>query len=140
MKIEERERRAKLMEKWAPYFTIACTLLGTMLGTFLVYVFQDTFPYEVLAGGLTGALILIGIQLVKQQTKRDRTPEVDERTIRNLFRFYAIASFSFLGLLFVSLAALTLLGNESVPLLYLWLFFFSYIWFIGIGAIITKRR
>lgn len=102
--------------------------------------FQGEFPYDVFAGGLVATIILTIIQVIKQKRKKDNLPEADERVIHNVFRFFAYASHLSLAILFIALAVFTLLGNESISILYLWIFFFSYIWIFGIGAILIKRR
>lgn len=102
--------------------------------------FYGEFPYEVLAGGFVATIILTVIQVIKQKQKRANLPEADERIIHNMFRFFAYASHISLAILLVALAVFTFLEYESIPILYLWLFFFSYIWIVGIVALIIKRR
>jgi len=140
MSVKDRKQRAASLSKWTPYFLIACTFIGSVLGSFLVYLFQDEFPYEVLIGGFSAAIILTAFQFIKQRRKKDRLPEADERVIRNVSRFFAYTSHIFLAFLFLTLAVFTLVGNETISILYLWIFFFSYIWIAGIGAFIVKRR
>ena|SRR5699024_11004759 len=140
MNSEDRKRWTKILEKWTPFFIIACTLIGAGLGSFLVYFFKGEFPYEVLAGSLVAAIILTVIEIIKRSRKKDNVPEADERVVRNVFRFFAYTSHIFLAVLFIALSVFTLLGNESIPVLYLWVFGFTYIWIAGIGALITKKR
>ena len=140
MSVKDRKKRGTILEKWTPYFIITCILIGTVLGSFLVCIFQGEFPYEVLTGGLVATIILTVIQVIKQKRKRDNLPEADERVTHNVFRFFAYTSHISLAILFVALAIFTLLGNELISILYLWLFFFAYIWIVGIGALIIKRR
>jgi uncharacterized membrane protein YfcA len=140
MSVKDREKWGKILEKWTPFFIITCTLIGAVLGSFLFYFFQGEFPYEVLTGGLVATVILTVIQVIKQKRKKDNLPEADERVIRNVFRFFSYASHISLATLFIALAVFTLLGDESISIFYLWIFFFSYIWIVGIGAFIVKRR
>ncbi|MFD1349974.1 hypothetical protein [Oceanobacillus caeni] len=140
MSVKDRKKWGRILEKWTPFFIITCTFIGAVLGSFLAYSFQGEFPYEVLAGGLVATIILTVIQVIKQRRKRDNLPEADERVIHNVFRFFTYVSHIFLAILFIALAIFTLLGNESISILYLWLFFFSYIWIAGIGALIIKRK
>ncbi|MGM8366381.1 hypothetical protein ACLIBG_13010 [Virgibacillus sp. W0181] len=140
MNSKDKKAWGKALEKWTPYFVIIGTLIGAGLGALLVYLFQGEFPYEVLAGGLAAAIILTIIQLVKQKRKKDNMPEADERVIHNVSRFFAYASHIALAVLFLGIAVFTLLGYESIPILYLWILFFAYIWIAGIGGIVTKRR
>jgi len=140
MSVKDRKKWETILTKWTPFFIIACTFIGAVLGSFLVYYFQGEFPYEVLAGGLAAAIILTVILMIKQKRKKDNLPEADERVIHNVFRFFAFASHLSLAILFIALAVFTLLGNESISIVYLWIFFFSYIWIVGIGVILIKRR
>lgn len=140
MSVKDRKKWGRILEKWTPFFIIACTFIGAVLGSFLVYLFQGEFPYEVLTAGSIVAIILTIVEMIKQKRKKDNLPAADERTIRNIFRFFAYASHIFLAILFIALAGFTLLGNESISIYYLWIFFFSYIWIVGVGALILKRR
>ncbi|MBU5266732.1 hypothetical protein [Virgibacillus proomii] len=122
------------------YFLNIGLLAGTVLGSLLVYIIQGVFPLDSLAGGLTALFILTVIQIIKRRRKKDNLPEADERVIHNVFRFLAYASHITLAILFVALAVFTLLGNESISILYLWIYFFVYLWIVGIGGIVIKRR
>lgn len=128
-----------LLEKWTPFFIIVCTFTGAVLSSFLVYYFQGEFPYEVFTGGFIAAIILTVIQVVKQRSKKNNLPEADERVIHNVFRFFSYASHIALAIIFIAVAVLTLLGNESVSIFYLWIIFFSYIWVTAIGVFFIKR-
>lgn len=128
------------LERWTPFFRIACILIGVMLGSFLVYIFKGEFPYEVLTGGLVAAIILTLIQVIKQKRKRDNLPEADERVAYNIFRFFSYTSHIFLAILFIALAIFTFIGNEFISIYYLWIFSFSYIGIAGLGVLIIKRR
>ncbi|MEZ2457664.1 hypothetical protein ACBR55_03585 [Salinicoccus roseus] len=140
MKVQETKFQNHKMKTWTPYFIIACGFIGATIGSFLAYFIQGEFPYSVLIGAAVASFVLCGIQFIKQIRKKDRLPEADERTIKNLARYFAATSHLTVGVLFISLTAFTLIGYDSVPLLYLWILFFSYIWIGGIGAIIVKRR
>ncbi|MBO1004211.1 hypothetical protein [Pseudogracilibacillus auburnensis] len=140
MSVKDRKKWGTILAKWTPFFIITCTFMGAVLGSFLFYFFQGEFPYEVLTAGLIVAVIFTIIEVIKQKRKKDNVPEADERVIRNVFRFFAYGSHIYLAILFIALAVFTLLGNESISILYLWIFFFSYIWIVGIGTLIIKRR
>ena len=136
-----REKKKELIpKKRSSLFMIVCLFIGTVLGTLLVYFIQGEFPYEVLAGGSTAVIILIIIELIKQKRKTDNMPETDERVTQNVFNFVAYGSHIFIAVLFIGLAAYTVLGSDAIPTLYLWIFFFSYIVIVGFGGIIIKRR
>lgn len=128
------------LEKWLHFFIIIGVFAGGLLGSFLVYIFQGQFLYEVFAGSVVATVILIIFQLVKMMRKKDKLPETDERIIHNVTHFFAYTSHITLTIMIIVLAAFTLLGHESVPIWYLWIFFFAYIGITGIGAIIIRRR
>ncbi|MFO1441950.1 hypothetical protein KDN24_01660 [Bacillus sp. Bva_UNVM-123] len=140
MSVKDRKKWERILAKWTPFFIITCTFIGAVLGSFLVYIYQGEFPYEVLTGGLVATIILTVVQVIKQKRKKDNLPEADERVVHNISSLFAYASHISLAILFVALAVFTFLGNESISIFYLWIFFFSYIWIVGIGALIVKRR
>lgn len=120
--------------KWSPYFIISCTLVGS----FLVYYFQGEFPYEVFNGGLIITLLLIVIQVLKR--KKATVSDGDESGIKTILRLFSYTSSVFLVIFFIALGVYTLLGNKSISIFYLWNLFFSYIWIVGISALIVKRK
>lgn len=140
MSVENSNKWSVFLKKWYPFLIITFTVIGAILGAFLYYLYQGEFPYEVVVGGLIAAVILTVIEVIKRKRKKDNVPEADERVIHNMFRFSAYVSHIYLAVLFISLPIFLLSGNESIPLLYLWIFFFSYIWIVGIGTLIIKRR
>ncbi len=140
MSVKERDKWGAILAKWVPFFIITCTFLGIVLGSILVYFFQGEFPYEVLAGGLVGTSILVIFEAIRQKRKKDRLPEIDERIAKNVSRLFAYASHISLAILFIILGIFTLLGYESIPIYYLWIIFFSYIWVGAIGVFFIKRR
>ena len=136
-----REKKKELIpKKRSSLFMIVCLFIGTVMGTLLVYFIQGEFPYEVLAGGSTAVIILIIIELIKQKRKTDNMPETDERVTQNVFNFMAYGAHIFIAVLFIGLAAFTFLGNDAIPTLYLWIFFFAYLVIVCFGGIIIKRR
>ena len=80
------------------------------------------------------------IEVIKQKKKKNNIPDADERVIKNISRFFAYTSHILTSILFISLGVFTLLGKESISIFYLWILFFSYIWIVGIGALIIKRK
>lgn len=134
------EKKALIPEKYSTLFMIACAFIGTVLGTLLVYFIQGEFPYEVLAGGSAAVIVLIIIEVIKKKSKKDNVPEVDERVTHNIFNFFAYSSHIFMAILIIGIAVFTMMGNESIPLVYLWIFAFAYVWIVGIGALVVKRR
>lgn len=140
MNTNDKKNWIAFLEKWVPFFIIGCTLIGAVLGSFLVYCFQGAFLYEILIAGLIVAAGLSGVEMIKQKRKKDNIPDSDERVARNVFRLFTYISYIFLAILFITVGVLTLLGNETIEIIYLWIFFFLYIWIAGLGVLIIKRR
>lgn len=122
-----------------PFFIIGGTFLGFVLGTFLLYLFKGEFRYEGLIGGGASSLILTIIVIVRRRFKKADIQEVDERVRDNTLKFFFYVSQIFLGILFLSLGFLSLTGEESIRLIYLWIFFFSYIAVAGVGSLIVRK-
>ncbi|TFE00557.1 hypothetical protein [Jeotgalibacillus salarius] len=128
--------KKKKLQKWG--FTIAAMggLGGMILGT-LIFSGAD---WSAILGALTAFIIIFVINLLYVRSKNDQTPEVDERIVHNMRKYYAIIANVFLGILFLALSALTYMGHEQISLLYLWIFVVSYMFVSGIGALIVSRR
>ncbi|MBN6204999.1 hypothetical protein JYK21_00925 [Ralstonia pickettii] len=63
MSIMDRKKWGAFLEKWTPFFIIACTFMGG-LGSFLIYLFQGEFSYEVFIAGLIVVVILTLIEVI----------------------------------------------------------------------------
>lgn len=140
MKAEKRRKVTKQLEKWTPYFIILCTFVGALLGSLIYYFVEGEVPYEVLTAGAIVAVVLTIIQVIKQSRKKDNIPEADERVIRNIFYYFAYTSHITLALIFIALGVYTVMGQEVIELFHLWLFFFTYLIVVGIGAMVVVRR
>ncbi|PWU69075.1 hypothetical protein [Gracilibacillus dipsosauri] len=79
MNSRKRKELAAIFTRWIPFFIYTCIFIGSVLGSFLYYLFQDEFPYEVIVGGLLALIILSIIEVIKQKRKKDNLPEADER-------------------------------------------------------------
>lgn len=139
MNAKDREKWSEKFEKWMIFFIIACTFIGAVLGTLLLYIFQGELRYEIIIGALISSIILMVIEVIKRKVRKGNIPEADERVIQNIFKFFAYTSHIFLAILFLALGAFTLLGRDSIPMIYLWILFFAYIWIAGIGGVIIKK-
>ena len=137
---DEKKRNLEILEKWVPYFMIAFITIGALIGSAVIYYLQGDVPYEVIAGFVVASLMLTIIQMVKQKFKKNRLPEVDERVAKNVSKFFAYSSHITLGLVVVGLAVVTAMGDEAISIYYLWVLFFLYLWVVGIGTFILKRR
>lgn len=127
------------MKKYAQWnLTIASTigLAGMIIGT-LIFSGLD---WSALLGAFIAFLLIFMGNYINVKSKKDRTPEVDERTINNMRKYYAIIANVFLGALFLLLAAVTFMGYDQVSILYLWIFVILYMFVSGIGALIVLRR
>lgn len=128
--------KKKKYAKWN--ITIGATggLIGMLLGTF----FTKGVDWSAILGAFTGFAIIFLINLFYVRSKKDKTPEVDERIINNVRKYYAIIANVFLGILFLALAAVTYMGHAQISILYLWIFVIAYMLISGIGAIVVSRR
>lgn len=128
--------KKKKLQQWG--FTIAALggLIGMLIGTLLF----SGLDWSAVLGALTGFVVIFMINLFYVKSKKDKTPEVDERTINNMRKYYAVIANLFLGALFLFLAAMTYMGYEQISIFYLWIFVISYMLISGIGALIVSRR
>jgi hypothetical protein len=133
------KKQTKKQEKYMPYLIIGGTFFGFVIGSLLISLFEGEFRYDGLIGGGLSCLILTIIVVIKRKRKNNNIPEVDERVKNNTIRFFFYVSQIFLGILFLSLGLISLTGEDSIRLIYLWIFFFSYIAVAGIGSLIVRK-
>src|SRR5699024_9078417 len=98
------------------------------------------FSGTALLGGLSGALMLVIINLIYVMNKSDTTPEFDERTTQNILKFYAYASNDFILLSIMLLTFLLMTFFEQLSLTLILLIFFVYFSLSGTTALIIRRR
>lgn len=122
------------------FLIIVGTLIGAMLGAYLSYIVNGEFPYEVLAGGLTVTILLTVFELIKLSRRKADLPESDKRVIGQIFRYFAYASHVFIAILIIGLIVFTMLGNETIPIIYVWVLLFLYVVITGIGGFFVKGR
>lgn len=128
--------KKKKYQQWN--VTIASTggLIGMVIGT---VIFKGV-DWSAILGAFAGFFIIFMGNFFYVRSKKDKTPEVDERTINNMRKYYAIIANLFLGVLFLLLAAVTYMGYDQITISYLWIFVVSYMLISGIGAFIVSRR
>lgn len=130
-----------MSRKW----TLAYGGIGAFLGVLTaqlvkVYIGGHAFEIAAIIGVLPVSIILIGVNLIQVKRKKDNTPDMDERTQKNILKFQSIASHIFIALLFISLVLITYMEIESVSTSFLWIIIFVYLFFYGIGTFIAKSR
>lgn len=130
------------MGKWTLAIGGVTVFLGMLLGQFIkVFIGRDdAFAIEALLGVLPVSLILIVINIIQVKRKKDNTPEMDERTVKNILKFQTLAAQIFIGLLFVSLIIITFLNVESVSISILWIIILIYMCLYGIGTLVVKGK
>src|SRR5699024_9334034 len=109
------------LQTWNLAFSALFGIIGMLIGITIIYFTTGKFDLSLLLGGLTGATILIMINLIKVLMKKDNLPETDERVQKNVKSYLFFSSHIFIGLLFVALTIITLLGFKSISLTYLWI-------------------
>jgi len=130
------------MGKWTLAIGGVTVFLGMLLGQFIkVFIGRDdAFAIEALLGVLPVSLILIVINIIQVKRKKDNTPEMDERIMKNILKFQTFASQIFIGFLFASLIIITYLNVESVPISILWTIILIYMCLYGIGTLVVKGK
>ncbi|MEC2159229.1 hypothetical protein [Virgibacillus halodenitrificans] len=130
----------KELQRWNLAFMAVCIMFGAIIGLIIIYAITGEFNFSSLLGFITGATILFIINVIKVLVKNDNTPETDERTRKNMLKFLLYASNIFIGVLFITLGIITILGMESISITYLWIIIIAYLWFSGIGGFIVSRK
>ncbi|WP_047981889.1 hypothetical protein [Ornithinibacillus contaminans] len=126
--------------KWTLAYGGIAVLVGSIIGQTITYFTKGEFSTASILGVLPVSIILIVINLIRERRKTDNTPEFDERTVKNMLKFSMCSSIIFLGLLFLSLVIITLLGIKNVQTSYLWIIILVYMCISGIGTLIVKRQ
>ncbi|WBX81483.1 hypothetical protein PD280_07210 [Virgibacillus salarius] len=131
-----------MKRKWTLVYGGVALLIGTLIAQLGRYVSDDNFNFSIapFIGVIPIALILIVINIVQVYRKNDETPDLDERTVKNILKFQLLSSNIFLGLLFISLSVITFLDITKVSTFYLWLIILIYMCISGIGTLIVKRQ
>ena len=122
------------------YFTCVGLMIGITIGATLIYLFQGFFPYEVVIGGFFGITLYALFHFIKTKSNKSNLVEVDERMIKNLMKMNLLGSHILIIIIYLGISLFTLLDYSSVPIIYLWILLFIYIWCVSITSIIIKRR
>lgn len=126
--------------KWNMTFQAICILLGAIVGLSIIYIVNGDFNFSVLLGFTVGAILLITMNIVKVRIKKDTTPDVDERTMNHMLKYFTILSYSFSGLLIIGLFIATLNGIEHISISLLWILLLVFLSLSGFGAFIVSRK
>lgn len=131
-----------MKRKWTLAYGGIALIIGILVAQLGKYIFNDDFTFSIapLVGVLPISIILITINVVQVLRKNDKTPELDERTVKNILKFQTLSSHIFLALLFITLAVITFMDIKNVSIFYLWVIILAYMCLIGIGTIIVKRK
>lgn len=130
----------KKIQKWNLALSALGGILGAFIGMTIIYLTTGKFDLSLLLGVLTGASMIIIINIVKIRMKKDKLPESDERIQQNMRNYLLYASHIFIAGLFLALAIFTFLGFESISLTYLWIPMIAYLCLIGFGGLLLSRR
>src|SRR5699024_11235397 len=81
--------------KWTLSFGALGAVIGTMIGQI------SNLSSSVVLGALSGALLIVIINIIYVKKKSDETPEFDERTMKNMRTFYFYAAMTFIIFVFL---------------------------------------
>ncbi|WP_017185632.1 hypothetical protein [Alkalibacillus haloalkaliphilus] len=130
----------KKLQKWTLAFAGIGTIIGGFIGQFIIYLRDGKMNLGSISGFLTAGIIVIIINVVQNYRKNDLLPEIDERTRYNELKFHAITPHIIFALLFTLLGIASYIEIEHIPTIYLWIIAITYMFVIGIGALIVRKR
>lgn len=130
----------KKWQNWNLAFATLGAMGGALIAQIIMYFVNREFNLSALLGILSGGGILIIINIVYVFSKKDNTPEIDERIRNNMFKFLFYVSHIFIAFLFIGLTIISFLGVDNIPLSYLWIIIIAYLLISGIGGMIVSRR
>ncbi|WP_080873843.1 hypothetical protein [Oceanobacillus timonensis] len=128
------------LQKWVWTFIGLMCVIGASITHIIIYLTTGELNLSGLLGILAGFVIIFLINAIYVKTKKHKTPAVDERTITNLKKFYAIAPHIYLGIIVVCLVVLSITGVDVISTSYLWLAVMMYIGLCGVGAFILNLK
>ena len=80
------------------------------------------------------------LQFIKFLLSKKDLPEVDERIFNNLLKVHTYGANIYILILVIGLTIFSFLEHEAIPIQYLWISLFIYIWVISIITFIVKRK
>ena len=114
-------------------------LLGACIGIAIIAWRTGELAVEVLLGFITGGLLILLINFFVKNSKKDETPDVDERIVSNVKDFLIYCLYGSLLVLLIGIVILELLDYQAIPLTYVYIYLAIVISIIGIGGQIVKR-
>lgn len=130
----------KNLQKWVWAIVGSLGVISSLIILTIIYLFTGEFNISALLGLLVGFFIIIIINVISVKSKKNETPSIDERTINNIKKFYAIIPHIYLGIVVISLTILAIMGIEVISITYLWLAIMLYLLLCGIGALILNFK
>ncbi|WP_339184240.1 hypothetical protein [Oceanobacillus sp. FSL W7-1293] len=129
----------KHLQPWVWTIVGSIGFIASLLVKTIIYLFTSEFDFSGLLGLLTGLFIII-INIIIVKTKKDKTPSIDERTLNNIKKFYAISPHIYLGIIIIGLIILSIMGMEVISITYLWAAVMLYLVLSGIGSLVIHLK
>ncbi|WP_368901964.1 hypothetical protein [Oceanobacillus oncorhynchi] len=130
----------KHLQPWVWTIVGSIGFIASLLVKTIIYLFTGEFDFSGLLGLLTGLFIIIIINIIIVKTKKDKTPSIDERTLNNIKKFYAISPHIYLGIIIIGLIILSIMGMEVISITYLWAAVMLYLVLSGIGSLVIHLK
>lgn len=121
--------------------TLVCSMsIGFYLGSLMI----PDLPVGMVAAGITGSIIGVGISLgiikFRERRKGNNIPDIDERTWTNLKNFYAVSLYIVLFGSMLLVCVLFALGLKTIELGALSIYLLLLFMLIVIGTFVVKRQ
>jgi len=126
--------KKRKFSKWTLSFGALGAVIGMMIGQI------GDFSLSAVLGSLSGALLIVIINIIYIKKKSDETPEFDERTMKNMQTFYFYAAMTFLIIMFGASGILLALDVSSISVSLLFLVSFGYFVICGVIALIISKK
>ncbi|GIO20574.1 hypothetical protein J18TS1_36740 [Oceanobacillus oncorhynchi subsp. incaldanensis] len=130
----------KHLQPWVWAVVGSIGFITSLLVKTIIYLFTGQFDFSGLLGLLAGLFIIIIINIIIVKTKKDKTPSIDERTLNNIKKFYAISPHIYLGIIIIGLIILSIKGMEVISITYLWAAVMLYLVLSGIGSLVIHLK
>lgn len=132
--------KKKFPKQWSLAFAGFIGMFFKGLFETIRYFVNGEFNIGGIIGSFIASTIAIVVNLIYVRRKKDNTPEIDERTRKNVFKYIAYASQIIFLILMVILSVLSFMEIESVSTISLWIVIWLNMLIIGVGSMIVMRR